>query len=857
MLDSLSFVDRLASFGSAPAIVGGPDGDLSYQELSNRVDAMCERLGPERGLLLIEARNELEPLVAYLAALRSRFPVMLTPAGRDDLADSIIARYYPEWVYSRRRENWQLEARERESAAELHAELAVLLSTSGSTGTAKFVRLSGRNIESNASAIVDYLGIGASDCAATTLPFHYSYGLSVVNSHLMAGASLMLSDASVADPDFCDRCATHGVTSFAGVPYSFGLLDRVGFEPDCIPSLRYITQAGGRLPPADVERYRQMGERAGWRLFVMYGQTEATARMSFVPPELLAAHPGSIGVPIAGGSFFLVDDDGKLLEEPDTPGELVYRGPNVMMGYAEHRADLGRGPELKELKTGDIAQRDGQGIYTVVGRKKRFVKIFGLRVSLDEVEKKLAAEGLRAVATGRDGSLVIASLEVGSTEPIRRLIAEWSKLPASAVHVLQIDDFPLLPSGKIDYPRLQESAELEAKTREHHRRAASIEKLFQEATGERLVTAQSTFVDLGGDSLSYVGVSVALEKMLGYAPEGWERLTVAELEALKPSAGPFGQVEMSIALRAVAILGIAFGHFGGFKALSWSYPGGLATLLFVVSGFNFAKFQLANASKAGAPPVLRAGARVLMSTLAIMLPIQIVTGKLSWPTLLMYSNFIDPEMNYGMGPWFIQVLLQILVLLALFFSFPQARRMASRFPYPTFLSILALSTGALLLGPRIWNTTHLYDRMPHMLMYAFALGCCIELGKSLPLKWLNSALLLLLFFVGATHLSWVAVSGVLLLIWARRLWTVRPLNRAIVDIGGASLFIYLTHFNFAERAQALLGTESLAVAMLAASLGGVLLWLAADKTFALLFSLIQTVRSRKRPALLRSPATTD
>jgi acyl-coenzyme A synthetase/AMP-(fatty) acid ligase len=199
----------------------------------------------------------------------------------------------------------------------------------------------------------------------------YCYGLSVINSHLLRGAGLVLTDLSVVDPCFWELFRDRGATSFAAVPYTFELLERVGFADMDLPSLRYVTQAGGRLDPEKVRSYAEQGRRKGWDLFVMYGQTEATARMAYLPPALSTTAPGAIGVPVPGGEFRIEPIPGLA------DGELVYTGPNVMLGYAQSPADLAAGRTITELRTGDLARKHPTGVYEVVGRRSRFVKIVG------------------------------------------------------------------------------------------------------------------------------------------------------------------------------------------------------------------------------------------------------------------------------------------------------------------------------------------------------------------------------------------------------------------------------------------------------------------------------------------------
>ena len=328
---------------------------------------------------------------------------------------------------------------------QLHPELALLLSTSGSTGSPKLVRLSQRNLSSNAAAIGDYLGLTAADRGITTLPLHYCYGLSVLHSHLLAGASISVTDASVVDP--CFTTALRGVTNVAGVPHTFELLERAGPERLAVPTLRLVTVAGGRLPPADVRRWGQRTAAWGADLCLMYGQTEATARMAYLPPELVERHPQAIGRPIPGGSFELVAVD----DQPADVGELVYRGPNVMMGYAVSDADLAVGAVVEALHTGDLARHHAaDDVYEIVGRRARFVKPFGLRVDLDALEVDLSTVVGEAAVGGDDDGLVVVA-PGASADAIRRRVSGRSGLPEAMLLVDTERPIPRTETGKVDY----------------------------------------------------------------------------------------------------------------------------------------------------------------------------------------------------------------------------------------------------------------------------------------------------------------------------------------------------------------------------------------------------------------------
>jgi acyl-CoA synthetase (AMP-forming)/AMP-acid ligase II len=334
---------------------------------------------------------------------------------------------------------------DRAGSAVPHPELGLLLSTSGSTGSPRSVRLSYAALGANASSITQYLSLGPEERAITTLPAHYSYGLSVINSHLGAGASVVLTEHSVLRDEFWRLVREHAITSLAGVPYTYQLLHRTGFERRELPSLRTLTQAGGRLDDRLTRSFDELARRRGWRFFVMYGQTEAAPRMSFVPPDRLAEKIGAIGIPIPGGKLTL---DGMT-------GEIVYLGPNVMMGYAQAPEDLERGDESRGvLHTGELGRVDEEGFFYLTGRLKRFVKLSGNRVGLDEVENMLQQElGVPVAVGGRDDELMawVESCDEGMIAHASRLFRERYGLHHSLYRITRVDQLPLLASGKKDY----------------------------------------------------------------------------------------------------------------------------------------------------------------------------------------------------------------------------------------------------------------------------------------------------------------------------------------------------------------------------------------------------------------------
>jgi len=339
----------------------------------------------------------------------------------------------------------------------LHPDLGLLLATSGSTGSPKLVRLSVRGVEANAAAIREYLGLTEMERPITTLPMNYSYGLSILNSHLLAGAQVLLTEHGMVQKEFWDFFISAGATSFGGVPYTYEILRKMRFTRMSLPSLRSMTQAGGHLPEALQKEFGEWAAGRGVRFYVMYGQTEATARMSYIPPEKCLNKIGSVGRAITGGAFHLIDAAGNVIENPGEVGELVYSGPNVSLGYAENTEDLGKGDERGGvLRTGDYAKRDEEGYYYIVGRAKRFIKLYGVRVSLDECEKLLKERFRDAdfACAGADDHLIIYATKEETRTPSEEYLASTTRLNRKAFQCKVINAIPRNKAGKILYSEL-------------------------------------------------------------------------------------------------------------------------------------------------------------------------------------------------------------------------------------------------------------------------------------------------------------------------------------------------------------------------------------------------------------------
>jgi len=444
--------------------------EVSYSKL-DEVSAYINDKIPERSLVISLNQNTLGSLVGYYSFLKNRVVPLMLEADMDlELIKALVDRYRPEYMWLPTIGvtkfhytkvicsvcDYSLIKLAINNKPKLSYNLALLLTTSGSTGSPKLVKLSYENIKSNALSILEYLAIDQNERPITTLPMSYSFGLSIINSHFYAGATLLLSNSSFFEREFWSFLKEHKATSLSGVPYTYEMLKKLRFFRMDLPYLKTMTQAGGKLNDELNKEFSELSLEKGKRFFVMYGQTEATARMSYLPPEFSLKKLGSMGIAIPGGEFSLIDTEGKTIKENNIVGELVYKGPNVSMGYAECIEGLAKDDENKGiLVTGDMAKRDADGFYYILGRKKRFIKIYGNRVNLDETERLLKNIIPDCACTGQDDLMEIFILEKNRVEEVRSFISLKTGIHKTAFDVRIVDEIPKNASGKTIYSALK------------------------------------------------------------------------------------------------------------------------------------------------------------------------------------------------------------------------------------------------------------------------------------------------------------------------------------------------------------------------------------------------------------------
>lgn len=434
---------------------------LSYGELCDFATEFRQHL-PERSLIFLLSENCHGSLLGYVACLSGGIvPLILSARTEESLYTNLREMYRPAYLWAPDAMAEKLGGRAvfqshgyvllatGSEPVPMHPDLALLLPTSGSTGSPKLVRHSLHNIEANADNVRRLFRLTGEEKAMAILPMHYTMGLSVIASHLLAGATLLLSGRSLLDRGFWSMLKE--ATSFTGVPYSYELLMKMRFTRMDLPKLEVITQGGGKLTP---EMFRALAEYArdkGKKFIATYGQSECTARMAYLPAELALEKTCSIGFAEPGGQLSIVDAEGNETYEGEATGEMVYRGENVTLGYACGVEDLLKGDENHGvMHTGDLARRDADGCYFIVGRLKRFLKIFGLRIGLDEVENLIRQEyKTDCYCKGDDEKLVVLVTDAKLVDALPGFIEEKTHLFHKNIEVRLVDAILRNEAGKV------------------------------------------------------------------------------------------------------------------------------------------------------------------------------------------------------------------------------------------------------------------------------------------------------------------------------------------------------------------------------------------------------------------------
>ncbi len=422
-----------------------------------------------RAVVFILCKNTVGALISYVSMIENRMVPLLLPADMDrELLQNLFETYEPAIICC---PTGQMPFEAKEEIAsyvdyswystglepyEVYPELSLLLTTSGSTGSPKLVRHSYQNIEANPRNVAAAFKLTGEERPMADLALQYTMGMNVICSHLYAGATVLLCSASIVEGRYWDYLQAQEATSITGVPFHYEIMKRLRFTRSAWPSLQMLSEGGGRLPDELYEEYAQYCVKTGKKFIPTFGQTECTARMALLPPERALEKKGSIGKAIPEGELFLIDDAGNVIPDGAAEGEMCYRGPNVTMGYALNKEDLKKGDEWHgEVRTGDIARRDEEGFYFIIGRKKRFLKMFGYRVGLDECERMVQTRfETECACTGTDKRMLIYVTDQSVADRIPGFLSEKTGIIQSAFQARVIEAIPRSSSNKVSYKDL-------------------------------------------------------------------------------------------------------------------------------------------------------------------------------------------------------------------------------------------------------------------------------------------------------------------------------------------------------------------------------------------------------------------
>ena len=345
---------NLKKFNNKIALIGLDEKKYSYKEILKTADQIDSKI-ENRSLIVMIADNDVASIMGYISFIRSNnVTILLDKSFKIEYIQKIISKYKPNYVFGPpgyfdklikihsivSLRNYKLSKTNYKKHKKINKKNLLLLSTSGTTQNPKFVRLSNSNLENNTRNIIKYLKINSNHNTITTMPMSYSYGLSIINTHLSSGSKVVLNNKTIFDRSFWNLVHKYKITSFGGVPQLYELLKQLKFEKINLPHLKYLTQAGGKLDKTFLKYFESICEERNIKFIVMYGQTEASPRISYLEWKKFPLKFGSIGKVLSGSKFKILDKKEKYIKSAYSVGELIYFGKNVSLGYASSLEDL-------------------------------------------------------------------------------------------------------------------------------------------------------------------------------------------------------------------------------------------------------------------------------------------------------------------------------------------------------------------------------------------------------------------------------------------------------------------------------------------------------------------------------------
>tara|TARA_B100001971_G_C18212500_1_gene551656 strand:- start:316 stop:1713 length:1398 start_codon:yes stop_codon:yes gene_type:complete len=464
----MKLFNNLESYTNRIAVIEQNEKKYTYKDIL-KIEKNLSNIIKEKDKIFLICENTFDFISIYASLLRLKSVIFLIEEStNNENFYSLIKNFEPNYIFTTKNKvlnnykklllkdlNYNLYKTNYKSKLKKKNNLAILISTSGTTSSFKFVMLSHENIFDNTKKIAEYLNINSRSRTITTMPSSYSYGLSIINTHLFKGASIITTKYTFFEKKFWFLFKKYKPDNLNGVPFIFEILKKIKIENFNLSKLKYVTQAGGKLDNNLIIHFNNLFKKNNIRFYTMYGQTEASPRMSYLNYDMIEKKLGSIGRAIKNGKFYLVDSQKKNITKKNTIGELAYKGKNIMIGYANKSNDLEIMQKNKILYTGDLAKKDKDGYYYIVGRKSRFIKLFGSRISLDDLENKIKEDFEEVACTGEDNKIIIFLTKKNNIEKIISKLFNNFRIKKNIIEFKLIKKIPKNNNGKIKYSSLK------------------------------------------------------------------------------------------------------------------------------------------------------------------------------------------------------------------------------------------------------------------------------------------------------------------------------------------------------------------------------------------------------------------
>ena len=458
------FFNTLSKYGKNIALIDENENSYSYKDLNLMVNEYSKSL-KNYNLAFLIANNTLGFIVSYLSLLRSNVLVVLLDRQiKKENLIRLLNLYQPDIIVRTSVDNLPIHNLRcvkneknlgiylfNENKKIINKKIAQLISTSGTTGSEKFVKQSFEALDDNIKKISNFLKISNEDITITTMDPHYTYALSIINTHIYKGATILLNNSSFFEKKFWEKFKKYKINTFGGVPFHYEILKRLRFHEKDIKNLKYITQAGGKINDLVLDYFIATSEKKNFKFIVMYGQTEAISRISILDYKFLKKYKGSVGKPLRGYKIWI---NKKNDLDPKKNGGIIFSGKNIMSGYSQNLKDLKKIENIKKHDTGDIGYINNKGFIFITGRKKRYIKFYGHRINLDDIEKMINLKKTICACEEINNKIYLFLLKDINSDFIFNKYLKNIFYSKKNINFFPIKEIPKNRNNKIDYKKL-------------------------------------------------------------------------------------------------------------------------------------------------------------------------------------------------------------------------------------------------------------------------------------------------------------------------------------------------------------------------------------------------------------------